>query len=178
MKLFLIRHTSVAIDPGICYGQSDANVALTFEEELKAVATAIRGKNIGIVFSSPLTRCRKLAESLFPSKKIVYDERLKELNFGDWEMQSWEDIYRLPEGKKWMDNYQKLPTLNGESYPEMVVRVKSFYEEVKLLHHKNVAIVNHAGVIRILKSIIENVPIAELFETFKPAYGSVAEFDI
>lgn len=178
MRLFAIRHTSVAVKSGICYGQTDVPVAITFEAESEKIKNQIKDLQIENIYSSPLTRCKVLAESLFEIEKIVFDVRLKELNFGNWELKTWDEIYSQPQGKVWMDNYQTLPTLNGESYPEMVARISAFLNEIKDGKKENVAIVAHAGVIRILKSLIENKPIAELFQSFKPAYGSVSEFEI
>jgi len=178
MKIFVVRHTSVAVDPGICYGQSDVSVSNTFQKERDKVALHIKDICFDAVYSSPLSRCKVLAESLFENVQIIYDNRLKEMNFGDWELKSWDEIYADPKGKKWMDNYQKLPIVNGESYPEMVKRVKSFMSEIISDQKLNVAIIAHAGVIRIIKSIIEDQPIDELFKTFKPAYGSLTEFNI
>ncbi|WP_163323303.1 alpha-ribazole phosphatase [Draconibacterium mangrovi] len=178
MKIYAIRHSSVNVKSGICYGQTDVDVAESFYDEQKRLLQEIKQESFDAVFSSPLLRCRKLAESLFPNKKIHFDPRLKELNFGDWEMLYWDEIYAQPEGKTWMDNYQTLPTKNGESYPKMVARVSACVNEIKKLNAGNIAIVAHAGVIRILKSVIENVPISQLFENFKPAYASVTVFEI
>ncbi len=173
MKLFVVRHTKVEVDTGICYGRSDVGVAATFETEKENVRKNLAGIEFDAVFCSPLFRCKTLAENIFNKEEITFDKRLMELNFGDWEMQSWDDIYNSSKGKIWMENYQTLPTLNGESYPEMVKRITSFYEELKNSKLENVAVFCHAGVVRIFKSIIENVPIHELFTNFKPEYGSV-----
>jgi alpha-ribazole phosphatase len=178
MNLYLIRHTKVAVESDICYGQTDVKPARSFQKEKEKVANQIKGIAFDKVYSSPLTRCKKLAETVLPDAEIVFDKRLVELNFGDWEMQTWDDIYFSPEGKVWMDNYQTFPTLNGESYPEMVKRIKLFYTELDTTQNTNVAIFTHAGVIRIFKSIIEDCPIEELFATFKPEYGSVLEFSV
>ncbi len=173
MKIYAIRHTRVKVDPGICYGQTDVAVSDSFEHEKSGCKQELEDVFFDKVYSSPLFRCKVLAESLFPEKQIFYDARLKELNFGEWEMKSWEDIYADPYGKIWMDNYQTLPTLGGESYPEMVQRIGEFLEELKEKNLEQVAIVAHAGVIRILKSLNENTPIDVLFENFKPEYGSI-----
>jgi len=176
MKIYAIRHTRVKVEPGICYGQTDVSVADSFQDEKTKLEKELSGISFDRVYSSPLLRCKLLSESLFTEKAIVYDARLKELSFGEWEMKGWDDIYADPKGKIWMDNYQTLPTLYGESYPEMVQRIHEFLEEVKQEKFAQVAIVAHAGVIRILKSLIENVKIAKLFENFKPEYGSVTIF--
>ncbi|WP_297097343.1 alpha-ribazole phosphatase [uncultured Draconibacterium sp.] len=178
MKIYAIRHSSVAVNPGICYGQTDVDVASSFDEEQQRLSKELEQISFHFIWSSPLLRCRKLSESLFPNIDIHFDPRLKELNFGDWEMLPWDEIYVRPDGKIWMDNYQTLPTKNGESYPEMVERVSAFIREIEKLNVENIAVVAHAGVIRILKSVIENIPISELFENFKPAYASNTVFEI
>lgn len=178
MNLYLIRHTKVNIEPGICYGQADVGVAPSFPDEKENIRGTLEGISFDEVFSSPLYRCKILAESLMQGKKIVFDDRLKELNFGDWELKKWDEIYNSANGKIWMDDYQTLPTLNGESYPEMMDRISGFYSGLILKEYKNVAIFTHAGVVRILKSLIEKQPIEVVFRDFKPEYGSVTSFKI
>ncbi len=175
MEILVIRHTKVDVAPGICYGQSDVGVAHSFHSEKEKIEKEISETHFDAIFSSPLFRCKTLAESLFIKDKIVFDDRLKELNFGDWELKKWDEIYNSTKGKIWMDNYQTLSILNGESYLEMFERVRAFYLELVLKKYDNVAIITHAGVIRILKSIVEKIPIDELFVSFKPEYGSVTK---
>ena len=43
MKLTLIRHTSLQIEPGICYGQSDIDVAVSFADELARTQAKLTG---------------------------------------------------------------------------------------------------------------------------------------
>ena len=131
MHIYAIRHTKPNIESGICYGQSDLNVAESFTLEQKMVADKLNEILFDSVYSSPLLRCKALAESIFEDGLIAFDDRLKELDFGDWELETWEDIYNSEKGKVWMDNYQTLPTLNGESYPKMRIRVEDFLTEIK-----------------------------------------------
>ena len=89
MILHLVRHPKPAIAPGICYGQLDISA-----ENVAAVATCLRDElPPGLpVWSSPLQRCRELASLLHPMPKI--DDRLAEMNFGDWEGRPWDSIPR------------------------------------------------------------------------------------
>ncbi len=178
MKLFCIRHTRVAVPPGICYGQSDVSLADSYPEELALVKSLAGRQSFDAIFSSPLIRCRQLAEDLFPGEKIVFDHRLKEMNFGEWELQPWDQIYATSEGKHWMDHYQEISCPNGESYPEFRQRVTLFLAELKTKSFKKVAVVAHSGVIRLIKSIVENQSIDEVFTTFEPAYGGVYKFEL
>ena len=94
MKLTLVRHTSLQIAEGICYGQSDIDVSINFASELSQLKQKLIHEQIDAVYASPLQRCSKLAYAL-GFDGITHDERLKELHFGDWEMQSWNDIPQL-----------------------------------------------------------------------------------
>ena len=177
MKLYAIRHTSVDVKPGICYGQSDVDVAESFHRERTAVKEELSCLHFDKIVSSPLQRCRKLAEYLFPDQNILFEERIKELDFGDWELKSWDDIYNSEKGKSWMDNYQSLPTLNGEAYPQMHDRIAAWLQELNESGPEAVVVITHAGVIRIIKHLAEGQPMSELFAEFKPPYGSVTIFD-
>lgn len=178
MKVYAIRHTSVLVEPGICYGQSDVDVAQTFQTEKQQVALLLPEIRFDAIWCSPLQRCQKLAGFLFANQPVSYDKRLQELNFGDWELKSWDEIYAAPYGKKWMDNYQDLPTKNGESFLEMKKRIGMWLAEVENENLSAIAVVSHAGVIRILKHLIEGQAMEKLFSDFKPAYGSITTFEI
>ena len=119
-----------------------------------------------------------MAEDLFPGEKIVLDHRLKELNFGDWELQPWDQIYATSEGKYWMDHYLEAPCTGGESLPELHARVLSFIMHLDDLSCQQIAVVTHAGVIRLIKSILEKQTMDEVFTTFSPEYGGVYQFEI
>jgi len=175
MNLFLIRHTKVDVKPRVCYGQTDVDVAHTFIEEAKRVKEQLKNISFCKVFSSPLQRCKKLSSFLF-NDEIEYDNRLMELNFGNWEMQEWDEITDL-EYQKWMDDYIYTPCLNGESFQELHNRVSNFLNDLKKLNHENVAIIAHGGSIR---SILTNIKSEKLEDAFKTQvdYGEVIKLEI
>lgn len=79
MKIVLIRHTSVDVAQGVCYGHTDVALAPTFAEEARAVADKLRGYKFDRVYTSPLSRCVKLAEACgYPD--AIRDRRLKEID--------------------------------------------------------------------------------------------------
>lgn len=175
MNLFLIRHTKVNVEPKVCYGQTDVDVATTFHSEADKVKKEIQGLTFCKVYSSPLKRCRKLSEYLFHNE-IIFDNRLMELNFGDWEMQHWHNITDA-EYHKWMNDYIETPCLNGESFLDLHNRTADFIDELKMNPFKNVAIVAHGGSIR---SIILNSLKKDLKDAFKMKvdFGEVIKVEI
>ena len=148
MRIILIRHTSVDVPKGTCYGWSDVPVASTFAEE--AAITSENLKKYGpmdAVFSSPLTRARKLAAFCgYPHPQI--DERLKEKNMGDWEMRLYDEIAAHdPRILEWYRDYMNLSCTGGESYQDVYRRVASFLDDTMKGPWQQVAVFAHAGVL-------------------------------
>ncbi len=174
MKLYLIRHTKVDVEHGICYGQSDVGIAESFKEEAKVIKKQISDIKFDKIYSSPLSRCKKLSEYLFGSG-IKYDDRLMELNFGDWELQKWNNL-RNPTIDEWMKDFVNTPCPNGESFIEMYYRVKAFVNETKAQSIDNIAIVTHGGVIRCILAYLLNEDLKDAFKR-EIGYGEVAELN-
>jgi len=168
MNLTFIRHTSVALEPEICYGQSDVELSSTFEAEAQQVRSKLQQTLFDAVYCSPLSRCRKLASYCGYHEQVI-DDRLMELNFGTWEMKAWADIDD-PGLQLWFDNWVDVTPTEGESFASMIVRVKEFLEELKKLPYQDVVIFTHAGVIRAAGIIADRFPVTEAFD-FKVGYG-------
>lgn len=142
MKVFLIRHTPTIAPKGVVYGRTDLDIAEPFEPLFETIARFLWPENSGITneypqrhlfFSSPLIRCRKMAEYMAkyertPSEDILYDDRLREIDFGSWEMKRWADIPR-EEIDAWMGDFVHAATPNGESFAEVMQRSIDFWEE-------------------------------------------------
>lgn len=145
MKVTLIRHTSVAVPKGTCYGWSDVPVASTFEAEAHATRRRLEGKVFDQAYTSPLTRARMLAAYCgFP--EAIADDRLMEMNMGEWEMQRYDEI-RDEALQRWYDDYMHLPATGGESFPMLHARVSAFLDELRQRPFRHVAIFAHGGVI-------------------------------
>ena len=175
MKLFLIRHTSLQVPAGICYGQSDIDVASGFMDEALHTQQKIINTAFDAIYASPLQRCLKLANVLEIGEPIV-DNRLMELNFGDWEMSAWDDIPR-DIFDEWAHNYDSLAPPNGETFSQLQQRGIHFLEEI-LAHYpkSNIAIVTHGGMIRALLAHVLNMPLKGLFR-FTIDYGSITQLE-
>lgn len=175
MKLTLIRHTSVKVPQGMIYGHTDVELNNTFPEEVEILSQNIE-KYYDIVYSSPLLRCKKLAQII--SDQVITDNRLKELNFGSWEGKFWKDIDQSPEAQRWFQEYITTPCPAGESYQELLNRIQAFFKEILQSHKgQNICIVTHGGPIRAFISILEKVsPEQALERTIN--YGQVVRYQI
>ena len=175
MKVTLIRHTSVAVPYGTCYGWSDVDVADTFEQEASATMKRLGDRTFDAVYTSPLTRARKLA-AFCGYADAVTDDRLKEMNMGEWEMQRWIDITD-PHLQIWMDNYLQESTTGGEGFPFFRQRVWDFLDDLRKKSHRHVAVFAHGGVIVCAGLYAGLYPEKEAF-SHQVDYGGILEIEI
>jgi len=174
MELFVVRHTSVNVPKGHCYGHSDVPLSSNFDHEAHDVLEGLLNEPFDAVISSPSARCIKLAQKF--SFDVQFDDRLMEMDFGDWEGMNWNDISG-PYVKSWMDNYIELPTPNGESFIDLTKRVVKFLGTLKQDPYNKVLIVSHGGPIRSIYSLLHNIPLANIFD-IKVEFGSIHKFKL
>mgnify|MGYP000945635023 CR=1 FL=1 len=165
MQVFLIRHPVPAIAPGICYGQLDVP-ALEVEAAAAALRTQIDSRHP--LFSSPLQRCRALAEALHPAPR--FDERLMEMHFGDWEGQAWEAIDRRALDAWAADLLHHVPP-GGESAATLQSRTVACLDAIAGEGHAACVVVTHAGAMRAALGHARGLP-AEEWSQLKFAYGA------
>lgn len=168
MEVILIRHTSVDVPPGTCYGQTDVPLKASFPQEadrtraeLEAllkdrdfckggepsdnVQVAMEPATVDYVYTSPLSRCTRLAE-FCGYGNAERDARLMEIDFGEWEMQRFDDISD-PRIQEWYADYLNVPATGGESFMILHQRVSSFLDELRMKPWKRVVIFAHGGVL-------------------------------
>jgi alpha-ribazole phosphatase len=173
MYLYLVRHTQPDIAPGICYGQTDIALWPNNHAEFEAVHNKLAHLESARIFTSPLQRCRLLAEKFAHLGRITHDTRLMELDFGDWEMQPWDAI---PGGviEEWAEDHVLRAPPNGESFAALHQRCKAFLTEVSTnLQDENVIVFTHAGAIRAMLSELLSLPLHHAFK-LQADYGSIS----
>ncbi|MEM1409088.1 MAG: histidine phosphatase family protein [Bacteroidota bacterium] len=113
------------------------------------------------LYSSPLKRCLQLA-ALIPHQSLDQVPQLQEMNFGDWELRPWSDIPKA-ELNPWMEDFVRQQVPNGESMEILADRVIHWYTEILRNSEEKVAIVTHAGPIRVILSEVNQTPLARSF---------------
>ena len=158
MLITLIRHTTVGVPKGTCYGATDVALADTWQEEFAHVLTRITQQNLNqhTIYASPLSRCRLLAEHI--NSTVVFDNRLKEMNFGQWECRPWDAIPRQ-EIDDWIKDLEHTSPPDGESLGQVYQRTSEFLSELEEKNHNDVIVITHGGVIRCMLANALNLPI-------------------
>jgi alpha-ribazole phosphatase len=172
MEIYLIRHTTPAVEKGTCYGQADLDITESFQQEAALIKQHLPA-TIQSVYASPLQRCSKLAAHLFPSHNISFHNDLKEIHCGEWELQKWDDIPQelvMP----WMNDFVNVRIPGGESYLDLFARTTSIFQTISE-RKETAAIVSHGGVLRSILSHLTNTPLIDSFNVFKLQYGCVVK---
>lgn len=170
--IYLIRHTTPAVAKGICYGQTDLDITESFAAEAGIIRRHLP-ENIGLVYSSPLQRCSRLARHLFPAHSLSLENNLMEVFCGDWEMRHWDELPK-EEIEPWMTDFVNVRIPGGESYTDLHDRVNRCWSAItEKAKESSVAIVAHGGVIRSILSGITGTPLINSFKAFSLYYGCV-----
>ena len=167
MQLYLIRHPAPQVAAGVCYGRTDLPLA----EDVAAAAARIVPQLPAHLpmFTSPLQRCRQLADALHPAARS--DPRLLEMDFGTWEMTPWNQIQREALDGWAADPLGYAPP-RGESVGQMQERVQSFVAETRRQGLERAVLVIHAGVMKVIVGHAHGLP-ARQWIALKFDYESV-----
>ena len=154
MQLHLIRHPRPAVEPGICYGQTDVGLA----ESAAEVAARVRPllPQSFALHASPLARARLLADELGTPR---LDDRLKEIHFGEWEGRTFADIGSAIDD--WAADPLGFRAPGGESPREMATRVLQWLE-VEIRDRPqftdHLVVVAHGGPLRAIAGHLLGMP--------------------
>jgi len=176
MILWTLRHTTPDVPKSVCYGRSDYDVASTFEEEYPHALAALSSCKANRVLTSPLRRCRRLAEKVAEALSLPIEiaPALSEIHFGEWERKSFSSI---PDSEKqaWRNNLRHYRFPGGESFHDVGIRVADYLRET---HSQDTEMlwVSHAGVISSLLHSFCGVPDDDFIEG-KLGYGTLIRFD-
>ena len=150
MQLTLVRHTRPAVPENVCYGATDLDLAPTFEEEAARVIEALPSAER--LVTSPLQRCRRLAERIGAARALVpvIDARLREIDFGAWEGVSWKSIPRT-ELDAWAADFLHARPHGGESVHMLRERAWAAIDDCRRSGLSHI-VVTHAGVIKAVRA--------------------------
>jgi broad specificity phosphatase PhoE len=149
-----------------------------FDTELSLAATAplqLLGHSVTtppmLVISSDLRRCASSAALLARAwhSELRFDPRLRELSFGDWEGRLWSEIAETDRDAldAWGRDWTQHSPPSGETGAVFAARVQSVLDDIlPLAEHTSaeLAIVSHAGWIRVATTLLLRQPLSSAFD--------------
>lgn len=149
MKLYITRHGETMRNAEYrVLGRTDDPLSEKGRAQAVDLAERLKETEIDLIFASPLSRAMETAQTVAKAKnlEVIPDERLLEINFGDFEGVPGGSIEYQNAKREFFKRYP-----NGESYFDIAYRVYNFLFEIKEAYpDKRVLVVSHGGVCRIL----------------------------
>lgn len=153
MLLYVARHGETEWNKkGIISGRSDINLSAVGYQQAAALAIEVASRPITKIICSPLIRARKTAEIVNEKKQVpmIVDERLIELDYGDYDGTSDQQIGYLQNRTQFALRYP-----NGESLMDVYARIVPLLKELEQDPKNTYLLVCHNSVIRAIKSYFE-----------------------
>ncbi|MDB5266851.1 MAG: isoleucyl-tRNA synthetase, isoleucyl-tRNA synthetase [Parcubacteria group bacterium] len=128
---------------------NQANDHLTEEGKIgvETAAEKLKGEKFDLIIASPFARAQETAkivqETIGFDADIITDERIQEINPGDYDGKSWFDYHEAVSSEK--DWFKGKPH-GGESYEEVQKRVGEFLYDLETTYKdKKILVVTHGG---------------------------------
>lgn len=142
MTVYLIRHGKTAANEQHLYcGSTDLPLSPGGAEELRQLHYHIQNVRF---LTSGMKRADETLRILFGEVPFAADPRFREVDFGVFEMHSYEQLKDRPDYQRWLngDNEANIPP-RGESGQQMRRRVLEAFSQIR----EDTVLVTHGGVI-------------------------------
>ena len=142
MTIYLIRHGKTEANEKHLYcGSTDLPLSDAGRTELQEIQYDIKSV---CFLTSGMKRTNETLQILFGDISYEVDPRFREVDFGIFEMHSYDQLKDTPEYQIWLtgDNEVNIPP-EGESGAQMKQRVLEAFSEIK----EDTCIITHGGVI-------------------------------
>ena len=149
MVLYLIRHGKTAANENHLYcGSTDLSLSETGKEELRKLRYEIP-ENVRFL-TSGMKRTEQTLELLFGNLPHEARTEFRELDFGDFEMKSYEALKTEPAYQEWIsgDNERNVPP-HGESGVQMQKRALAALERLQA-ENRDTVLISHGGTVALI----------------------------
>ncbi len=168
--IHLIRHAkSEKYDEGRYIGHTDVSLSQTGKEELIRIRDEYGYPEVESVFTSPLKRCTETAALIYPEKSAIVIEDLSEMNFGEFEGKTAEELKSNEAFAGWLEGKNAPPF--GETSKAFGSRICSSFEKIVNGMMKSgvfsASVITHGGVIGVILAAY-GLPQASVHEWFTP----------
>ena len=157
--LYVVRHGETSWNAlNKVLGRTDIPLDAKGRDQALELARSLRGAEIDAILCSPLSRAVQTADAVSGETGIGYsvDARLIEQDFGQYEGVDRYDPGFLEAKRRSFAGYP-----GAESYQDMAARVIPLIKETE---GRNILLVTHGGICRIIRSCFEDISREELIK--------------
>ena len=179
-QLFLLRHGEVESRyQRVFGGRIDMDLSPQGHIQAAALAKYLKSKPLDAIYCSPMKRAQQTLAPLLKQHALEASTipDLCEVHFGDWTGLGWQEVHDKFQVSafQWLEMLERAAVPNGECSRTFRRRIEPCVTKILEEHRgKNVAIVCHGGVIRMILSILLHLPLPKLAH-FDIEYASVTQ---
>jgi phosphoserine phosphatase len=182
-RVILARHGETAWNASETFrGRVDVPLDTRGEEQARLLGAYLSGRNISAVFSSPLKRAWRTAESIavYHGLGIIAAPPLIDMDYGQWQglpavevQKRYPDIYRC-----WTEFPEQARIPEGETLEDITGRVLPFFNEIITRYPgKTVVLVSHRVIHKVLICALLEIGNAGFYR-IKLDTAGISSFDI
>lgn len=179
-QLFLLRHGRTGYS-GRYIGSSDVGLTEEGKEQILQLRSRLCGSGITKILCSPMLRCEQSCDILDLGLEVQVEDSLKEIDFGDWEKKSFEEIVADEPAlvDQWAAHPSEFVFPGGDAVVDFVARVMEIQQAIVNSSHKKILVISHGGVIRLLLCLFLSLPLENhlLFRVEKGKIVTLELFD-
>lgn len=182
-RLFLLRHGEVESRyQRVFGGRIDMELSPQGHVQATALAEYLKETKFDAIYSSPMKRAQQTLAPLLANYKMEATTLpdLHEVHFGDWTGLNWQEVHDKYQVSafQWLDMLEQAAVPNGECSRTFRSRIEPCLKEILENHSgQSVAVVCHGGVIRMILSILLDLPLPKLAH-FEIEYASLTEIHL
>lgn len=183
-RLLLVRHGETDWNVARRYqGQSDVPLNGRGEQQAQAVAARLRDESIDAIYASDLSRAWETARAIAAQHEklaIVSEPRLREMNFGEWEGLTYDEICQCEPlaAENWNQILMEAGPPKGESLPQLAARIREMLNDIIAAHpEKTVLLVAHGGTLMVLICLLLGHPLEKYWQ-FRLEKASLSEIEV
>ncbi|WP_057875319.1 histidine phosphatase family protein [Liquorilactobacillus aquaticus] len=180
--LYIVRHgQSEANKAGILQGNKiDTPLTAKGRSQADAVYQQLQKLDFDKVYASPLLRAAQTAHIIANNATTVYDSRLKEYDYGEWDGLLVEDVHQKY-ARFFNSQHNLLPgsdkISHGETFEEVTQRLEEFFSELVVKHaDEKLLIVSHGFTIKLMLNAI--LGIKNLVNLNEPSNAGVTKIEL
>lgn len=162
-KIYLIRHGETEWNKELRYqGQRDIPLNAQGRRQAMQLAARLATEKFQDIYSSPLLRARETAAQIASrhGKQVHLEKGLSEIDFGEWEGRRYTELEEEQKrvAECWFSKPGSVCIPGGEPYGDFKKRTLEAFQRILNGNNRDLAIVSHAGIIRIIVAAMLEMP--------------------
>ena len=148
MILSIIRHGLTQANERRLYcGHTDVPLSEQGKQDLMVIKDTVAYPVADVFITSGLIRTSETLRILYDREPDLVIEEFKELNHGDFEMKSYDELKDKPEYQRWIGDTYNEAAPGGESRAAFDKRVMTGFDKLLCIDADSAVVVCHGGVI-------------------------------